>query len=92
MPSWLRVIAGRIIGALAAGFVGWILAKLGIELAPEDRNAVADSVVAAGMTIVLIAYSLVHKIVDRKVNPGDTASGRLAEMAKVQREHLPPTN
>ena len=92
MPNALRVVFGRLMGALAAGLVGWFCAKVGIDIPDEDRHKVVEFVVGFGMTIVLGVYSLVHKLVDRWVNPLDTARSRTADpqtAAGVVAAHAP---
>lgn len=53
----------RVLGALAGGVAAWVTAKTGVDWTPEII-----------WTIGLTVYGVVHKLIDKKVNPADTAA------------------
>ena len=58
----MREILSRIFGGIAAGASIW-LADKGVNVAPE---------VLIGFAVAV--YGVVHKVVDKKLNPADTAA------------------
>lgn len=59
----MRELFSRIAGAVAGGASAW-LASYGMDVPPE-----------AIISICVGVYGVVHKLIDRKVNPADTAKG-----------------
>lgn len=74
--NWLKNIlityAPRLLGAAA----GMAAAKIA-----ETTGVVVDPATLVG--VALAVYAGVHKAASAKVNPGDAASGRVAEAVKV---------
>lgn len=79
----LRVLIGRIAGAVAAGLLTWLGAKLGVEFSPNDHAALAGVIVTA----VFLGYSLVHRAIAAKANPADAAKPAVAKA--VEAAHAP---
>lgn len=73
-------IIARIAGALAAGILTWLGGLLGVEFSPEDNAALAGVIVS----VILIIYGVVHKQIDKRVNPADAADTSLIERGKEQ--------
>lgn len=86
--SIVRLFLGRIIGAAVAGLATWLLAKFGIGLDEDTQAKMTEVAVIVLMTVFTIIYSIVHKTADRKLNPGDAASAKLATSEKLERERM----
>lgn len=78
-PVISRIIAG-LVGTLAA----YLETKYQVVIAPDTKQAL----VAGGIGTFGIVYPLVHRILDRWLNPGDAASSHLGAVEKAQAETL----
>ena len=73
--NWFKTLAITLLPRLAAAAGGVIVAKA------AQKGVTLDPVEMTG--IVLGAYAAIHKAINSKVNPGDSAKGRLIEAEKV---------
>lgn len=67
----MRAVIGRVVGAAVAALVV-ALASNGIDITPETQSLLTQGLTAIGMAFGLIAYALVHKLVNRFTDPADT--------------------
>lgn len=67
----LSIFAPRLLGAAAAWGAAKVSESSGVAVDPASLTAIG-----------LAAYSLVHKAVSSKTNPGDAASRRVTEAVK----------
>lgn len=74
MIDSLRPFLSRLIAPFVAAGTGWLFHRTGI--------VVDDATVTSA--IVLGAYGIAHKVLDKKLNPGDTASSHLAVESKAE--------
>lgn len=88
MTTILRVLLGRLIGAAVAGLATFLMSKWGIMLDPDTQAQVTEQGVIFLMVIFTAIYSIVHKVVNKKLNPGDTASATLADRSVRERERI----
>ena len=77
MWDFLRPYISRIGGAIA----GVVAAKIS-----EGTGSVVDPSTLIG--IVLGVYSVIHKLLDKKVNPSDAASATLAKQIPVAKNTI----
>jgi uncharacterized membrane protein len=77
MLDGLRPFVSRIVGAVIGALAGALSTKVGIQVDPSTQASITTAVVVG-------AYGVVHKIVDKKLNPADTASTRLAAQGKEE--------
>ena len=69
MDTLIKPIASRI----AAAFVGWLVVWLAAKGFNLDQQSQIDLI--AGVTAVMVtAYGIIHKLLDKKVNPSDAAA------------------
>jgi hypothetical protein len=80
MPTALTPYISRISAALIALAVTWLAAK-GINLDAETQSNLKDLIETA---IFVVVYAVSHRTIDKKANPGDTASSHLAKVAKQE--------
>lgn len=80
MLDSLRPYIARILAAAIAAGIGALATKLGIDATSVDQTALATSV---GSFLTLVIYAVVHKLIDKKVNPADSASTHLAVQGKA---------
>jgi uncharacterized membrane protein (DUF441 family) len=76
----LRPFFSRIAAALVAFVVTWLTAK-GIDL---DQDAQSNLRQLIETTIYIIVYAISHRVIDKRVNPGDAASSHLATSEKAE--------
>jgi hypothetical protein len=82
---WWNLLAtygARIVGIVA----GWIVARLvarGMHVNTELANVVTDM-----MGTMLLTYALAHRTTSKASNPGDAASGHVAEEEKALKANL----
>lgn len=75
-----RPFLSRLLAPFVAAACGVLAHKTGI--------AVDDATVTAA--IVAGAYGIAHKVLDKKLNPADTASANLAAQGKAERQAIAP--
>lgn len=88
IANLLRLVIARTIGGLIATLSAWLMIRYGIIVDDSAQAELTSNVVAVMMTIFTILYPLIHKLINRKINPGDAASSHLAREEKTQAEGL----
>lgn len=89
MISFLRPIIGRLVAAWVAGLCTWLAVRFGVVIPEEAQTRMIESLVMWVIPILLTIYSLAHKLINSKVNPGDAATPKMAKLEKRENEHLP---
>lgn len=74
--DFLRVILGRVVGGWVASLVAWLTLRYGIEVSNDQVQTVVANVVTVMMFVFTTLYAVLHKAIDRKLNPGDVAKER----------------
>jgi uncharacterized membrane protein len=72
----LRPFVSRLVGAAIGALAGMLSTKVGIRVDPTTQASITTAIVVG-------AYGLVHKILDKKVNPADSASTKLVVAGKA---------
>lgn len=78
----LMPLISRLAAALVGSIAAWLAGKYGIVLDEETTT----SLVAGMVGIFGIVYAVVHRLIDRKLNPGDAAASSIAKAEKAQAE------
>ncbi len=71
MLDSLRPFVSRVVGAFVGALAGILSTKLGIQVDPSTQASITTAVVVG-------AYGVAHKALDKRINPTDSASKRLA--------------
>lgn len=66
MIDSMKPLVSRVVGAMIGALAGMAATKLGIAVDPATQASISTAVVVG-------AYGVAHKILDRHINPGDTA-------------------
>lgn len=82
MPDSLRPYLARLLAAVVPALIGWLCGKLGVKL---DPTVVAELNTA---TVALLLYGISHTTLNKKMNPGDAASSKLAAVEKQETQEL----
>lgn len=82
----IKIFFSRWIGGLVASLCAWLAIKWGIVVPDTVQADLAANVVGVMLGVFSILYPLIHKVIDRKVNPGDTASTHLNKELKARAE------
>lgn len=70
MNDFFKTVIGRVVGAGVGAAAGYLAGK-GLPTIDPDASAQLTNAVTGG--VMLGGYAIVHKLVNRKVNPNDTA-------------------
>jgi drug/metabolite transporter (DMT)-like permease len=70
----MRSIIGRVAAVVAGLVITAIAGFLNIEVTADARVALTEGLTMLGAFIWLIAYAVVHKLINRRLNPSDTAA------------------
>lgn len=81
--SILRLFAARVIAGFVATFVVWLSTKH-INIDHETQQQLVDGLVTWSLGIFSVFYPVVHKLIDRWLNPGDAASTHLAHEERAE--------
>lgn len=65
--NFFRTVISRVIGAAVGAGAGVVSTKLGVDVDPVTQANITAAVVVG-------AYGIAHKLIDKKINPLDTAS------------------
>lgn len=76
----LRPYASRVIAAWIASGAAYLETKYGIVLDPDTKANLVVGAIAVFGTI----YPIVHRLIDKKLNPGDAASAHQAVAEKIE--------
>jgi uncharacterized membrane protein (DUF441 family) len=76
----LRPFFSRIAAALVALLITWLTAK-GINLDQDTQSNLRQLIET---TIYIIVYAISHRVIDKRVNPGDAAGSHLAVSEKQE--------
>lgn len=87
MLSMLRPFLSRIISPFIASVVA-LLALKGIDLGQDATGHLTEYAVVILIAGMQLLNGPIHKLIDKKVNPGDAASSHLAVVEKKQAEGL----
>lgn len=86
--SFLQTVLARILAAWIAGLAGFLMAKFDIGIKPEDQAAIVTHLVGIIIPTIMTVYALVHKLLNKHLNPGDAASTHLAEKQAIEATRL----
>lgn len=82
MFDFLRPFVSRVAAAGVGVGLGWVATKTGVTVnTPEIAGQLTTFITLAG-------YAVAHRVIDKKVNPGDAASSHLAVAESQQVDAL----
>jgi uncharacterized protein YcbK (DUF882 family) len=81
MIDSLRPFLSRVLAPVITAFVMWLL-HLGIDLGPDASAHLTEYATVIAIALFSVLNGVIHRLIDKKVNPGDTASSHLAVEAK----------
>lgn len=87
MIDILRPFLSRVIGALVAAFAAWLAAK-GFDFDKDTQQQMVENLVGIILPLFGVIWAVVHKLIDKKVNPGDAASSQLIEEHHIENAQL----
>lgn len=80
LSAWL----GRVLAIWIAALAAWLLVHFGIAIPVEARTKLVEALVGVVIPILISLYAIVHKLIDRKLNPGDAAAPQLVANEKIE--------
>lgn len=78
----MRAIIGRVAAVLAGGILTALAGWLGVEVTDDARVALTEAITGVGMVVWLLGYAVVHRLINRRLNPTDAA--KPAETLRVR--------
>jgi hypothetical protein len=69
----MRTILSRIAAAIVAVFLTFVAGTLGVEVSPAVHDSLVEGVTLLGLGIWGVLYALLHRLIDRRINPTDAA-------------------
>lgn len=82
IPDQLRPIVSRLLGVIVPVVLVKLFAWIGVPMPAELPSIVVD------LSLVMLMYFLTHRLVDRKINPGDAASSTIAKVDLAKKEEI----
>lgn len=73
VQTWLA----RALAAWVAGLAGWLAVRFGFDFSSDQQKALVEHLVGIIVPLVLTVYSILHKSLNKRINPGDAASTHL---------------
>lgn len=68
----MRALISRIVAGPIAALVAWLVG-MGLELGAGFETALTETVTLFLVAVLTVLYGVVHKLIDKVVNPGDVA-------------------
>lgn len=84
----LRPYLARIIAGLIASGCAWLAAKYGLSITPDIQSHAVEALVGFMLAVFSLLYSFLHKLLDKKINPADSASSHLAAKGLAEHERM----
>lgn len=81
LKKLLIIMVSRVLGAAVAGGAAWLASKYAVTIPDETQRELVNQAIGV-LTVGLATYGVGHKLIDNKVNPGDSANHALATEAK----------
>lgn len=69
----MRTILSRIAAAIVAVVLTFVAGTLGVEVSPAVHDSLVEGVTLLGLGVWGIAYAVLHRLIDRQINPTDAA-------------------
>lgn len=82
----------RVIGAWVAAAAVYLSSKFGIVLDDNAQEQIMAGAIAVAFALAQTIYAIVHRVIDKRVNPGDAASSHLAAVEKQETTRLKAMN
>ena len=79
MIDFIRPYLSRIIAGGVTALTAFLASKLGVVLSPDDQATLTQGGVVLLIALTQPLYGLVHKFLDRWINPTDAADPVVAE-------------
>lgn len=83
----LRPYISRVIASLVTALITWLLSK-GIDLGADAAGHLTEAGTTLAIGGFMLIYSIIHRSLDKKLNPGDAASSHLAKAEAVESKDL----
>jgi small basic protein len=80
----IRPFLSRIIAGWIAALIVFLNAKFGVTLDGDTQAAI----LTLGLGLFSTIYSIAHRLIDKKLNPGDAASSHLAVKELSEHDRL----
>lgn len=80
----LRPFLSRLLSPVISALAGYLLVHYGINFDKETQAQINEQLITWIIPLVLAIYGLVHRLFDKRFNPGDAASSHLAKQESAE--------
>lgn len=84
MWAFIRPILSRVLASWIAAIAIWLAAHYNVVLDETAQQQLAAGFLAMLFAIGQTVYAVVHRVADKKLNPGDAASNHLADKESTE--------
>lgn len=86
MIDALRPFLSRMLAPLITALLAWGAIHLGLNFGDDAAGHITEYTVVILIAVMQFANGMIHRGIDKKVNPADAASKEIAVIAKVESE------
>jgi ABC-type transport system involved in cytochrome bd biosynthesis fused ATPase/permease subunit len=86
MIDALRPFLSRILAPAITALLGILAVKFGLDFGADAAGHLTEYAVVIVVAVMQLANGLIHRSIDKKVNPADAASSQIAAIAKAESE------
>lgn len=82
----------RIISPIIASLLAWLTIKTGAAFSQDTASKLTEGAILLLIPFTQILNGVIHKAIDKYINPGDSASSHLGAVEKVETATLKANN
>ena len=90
MIDSLRPFLSRVLGPLITGALTWMALHWGVDFGTDAAGHITEYAVVVLVAVMQLVNGLVHRTIDKKVNPVDAATTPLAAAGKAEEAAAKP--
>lgn len=86
MLDALRPFLSRILAPIITALLGILAVKFGLDFGADAAGHITEYAVVIVVAVMQLANGVIHRGIDKQVNPVDAASAPLAAAGKIESE------
>lgn len=86
--SIFRKYGARLIAGWVAALAAWLLAHYGVTLDADTQAHFVEATIGMMLAVFGTVYPLLHKYINKHINPGDAATSRLIDVEKKEDDNI----
>lgn len=85
MLNLIRPVLARVVASLMAAFFAWLAVRWGVTIDADTQAETIEAAIGLMLAVFGVVYALVHKALNARFNPADTATPALANKVLATR-------